>query len=418
MKIGLLDCDMKAGGTRFPNLAQMKMSAYCQQQLPEADVHLIYSDDELDELDSFDLLLVSKVFDFTKLPYQLKRLAKNLGHNMQELNGSVRDAVEALRTGRPVFSKLLIGGTGFFADGGRDLDEEVEHMMPDYALYLNWIDCRMSAGKPRAYFLDYLDAAIGYTSRGCFRQCSFCVNKKYTACKIASPITEFVDADCKVIFLLDDNFLALGDDRCEQIINKLNFTGRPFAFRQGLDIRLLNDRNAEMLAKAHWYKNYTFAFDHIQDKALIERKLTLWRAHSRKMTRLYVLCGFDNYTDDPKYALQGTQDEKDLQDLRNTFERVRILMKYNCMAYIMRYKAYQKSAYAGVYIQLASWCNQPKFFNRVTFRQYCYAGQSKLNSAPSASVRAFNKLEQDAPDIVADYADLQFTDLLCKHRKK
>lgn len=68
----------------------------------------------------------------------------------------------------------------------------------------------MAQGKKRSEFKFYLDYSIGYLTRGCFRQCPFCVNRNYKRVQVHSPLMEFYDASRKKICLLDDNFLGSG----------------------------------------------------------------------------------------------------------------------------------------------------------------------------------------------------------------
>jgi radical SAM superfamily enzyme YgiQ (UPF0313 family) len=76
-------------------------------------------------------------------------------------------------------SNVQYGGTGFFFDKAPDLPYEIEHSFPDYHLYDKWIDEKIRNGKKADYFKYYIDFSIGFTTRGCFRKCDFCVIKKY-----------------------------------------------------------------------------------------------------------------------------------------------------------------------------------------------------------------------------------------------
>lgn len=82
--VGMIDVDLLNNGTRHPNLAQMKMSSYCKQQ--GFDVHLVYKEEELNHLDRFHYLLVSKVFNFTPNPPQLDAIIESTGKSYFELN--------------------------------------------------------------------------------------------------------------------------------------------------------------------------------------------------------------------------------------------------------------------------------------------------------------------------------------------
>lgn len=85
------------------------------------------------------------------------------------------------------------GGTGFFYDNADPLPDIIEHHMPDYDLYNDWVDSMIANGRKRKEFENYLDYSIGFTTRGCFRKCQFCVNKNYNSVKLHSPLEEFYD---------------------------------------------------------------------------------------------------------------------------------------------------------------------------------------------------------------------------------
>lgn len=97
------------------------------------------------------------------------------------------------------------GGTGFFYDKAPNLPDEIEHHMPDYGLYDEYVAERKDKGKKVSNYTDY---SIGYLTRGCFRKCSFCVNQKYDRVIEHSPLSEFYDPDRKKICLLNDNFFG------------------------------------------------------------------------------------------------------------------------------------------------------------------------------------------------------------------
>ncbi len=407
-KIGIIDIDLLDNGTRHPNLALMKISGYLKKR--GHDCTLIFSDAMLNDLDKYDLLIASKVFTFSKIPSQIHMYiggkTKWIGHNI-----SIITQIEEMKksTGEVLGSRVIIGGTGFFPDGGICLDEEIEHHMPDYDLYKNYVDKMIKEGRARSYFSDYLDYSIGFTTRGCFRKCDFCVNKKYDRAELHSPINEFLDKDRPMIYLWDDNFFAMFKG-WEKILEELDATGKPFQFRQGLDIRLLTPHHAERLSKSRYHGDFIFAFDHIEDKELIEKKLSLWRKYSRKTTKLYVLCAFDSWNNwDGKSEIVPLEQ----LDIENTFERIKVLMEYGCLPYIMRYETYKKSKYRGLYTQIARWCNQPQFFKKKSFRQFCEANQEYQGNKESicSAYQSMLDFEKERPDLALKYFDLRFDEL-------
>ena len=265
--------------------------------------------------------------------------------------------------------------------------------MPDYHLYDEFIGKEIARGIKPIRYSDYVDYSIGFTTRGCFRKCSFCVNEKYDHVFRHSPVSEFMDKDRKYIYLWDDNIL--GYPQWREVFEELNATGKPFQFRQGMDMRLMTDEKAKVLTSSKYHGDFIFAFDHIAEREIIEQKLKIWQKYSTKVAKLYVLCGYES------------QDEV---DIANTFERIKILMRYHCLPYIMRHENYNKSKYKGIYITLARWCNQPNFLKKKSFREFCEANQEykKNQDTLCSSMKTMLEFEKDHPEIAAKYFDMKW----------
>lgn len=362
LRIGIIDADLIDHGTRHPNLALLKISSFCKAHGHSVELLMSY-----EGIEDYDEIFLSCVFSFTKLYEQ----ALDLPY-------------------------VHFGGTGIYPDGGEDLPYEVEHSKPDYSLYQPYVDEQLAKGRRRSALADYLDYSIGFTTRGCFRKCSFCVNKKYDRVHPHSPVSEFLDESRPYIYLWDDNFLAFSD--WKSVLHELQETGKPFQFRQGRDVRLMTNDKAKELSRCRYHGDFIFAFDHIQDRERIERKLKLWRTWTDKGTRLYVLSGFDS------------QDEKDIESV---FERISILMKYDCIPYIMRYESYKTSRWRSLYVNIARWCNQPQFFKKKSFREFCETNQQyhKTPGTYCSAYKAMTDFEREFPEIAAKYFDLRFEEM-------
>lgn len=382
MKIGIVDADLLGRRKhRFPNLSCEKLSGYWKERGEEVTLLMNY-----DHFDRYDHVYVSKVFTDTPVPEWL---------------------VET--------DKIHIGGTGFYFDKAQNLPDEIEHHMPDYRLYDDWIRSEIEKARMeykrlgkmfneknyKMQFKEYTDYCIGFITRGCFRKCSFCVNQKFDHVFEHSPLEEFYYDGCKKICLLDDNFF--GCPNWKDLLQQLIDTGKPFKFKQGLDERLLTEEKCEMLFNAIYDGDYTFAFDNIADYDLIHNKLKMIRRYTTsKSIKFYVLVGFE-----------GT----DAEDIENAFKRLELLMRYQCLPYVMRYqdkyqKPWEKSKYRGMYIALARWGNQPSIFKKMSFRYFCEANQAlKPIGAPLCStMRAMVDFEKDYPEIAKKYFDLRYED--------
>jgi hypothetical protein len=355
IKIGIVDADLLyLSRHRFPNLACMKLSGHHKAMGDETELLSDYK-----RIKEYDKVYISKVFTDTYVP----------------------DGILQMDT-------VVHGGTGFYYDRAPQLPEEVEHHMPDYSLYQAMAERQIAAGKKESAYQFYTDYSLGFLTRGCFRRCAFCVNRNSTKSESASPLAEFYDSTRKKMCFLDDNFLAC--PQWEPILESVLETGRRFQFRQGLDLRIMHRRQMQKFFQGKHDGNVLFAFDDIQDKEVIVRQLELLYETvpiRKKELKLYVLCGFDR---------TGVWQEKFwIQDIRDTLERIRILMHYGCIAYVMRYERWKQAPppYRGMYINLARWCNQPAQYAKKSIQEFCI-GQGE-GSATYRYYMEFRKLHPE-----------------------
>lgn len=204
MKIGLIDVD----GHNFPNLALMKISAYHKAKGDDVEWCI--------PLFSYDTVYQSKVFDDT--------YSKDIDYI-------------------PMADKIIKGGTGYEIDN--NLPDEIEHIYPDYSLY------------PQHKY------ALGFLTRGCPRGCEFCIvaNKEGRKSYKVADLKEFWH-NHKHIKLLDPNLLACREhlDLLQQLIKSKAYVD----FTQGLDIRLTNEANIELINQIK-LKEIHFAWDNAND---------------------------------------------------------------------------------------------------------------------------------------------------------
>ena len=380
MKVGIIDADLIGREKhRFPNLACEKIAGYWKEK--GAEVHLLL---EYKWSEDYDHIYISKVFTDTRVPEEIQE------------------------------SEIVhLGGTGFYFDKAPNLPYEIEHHMPDYNLYDEWSNQEVKKAEDEAkkagkefdkvafmvQFKEYTDCSIGFLTRGCFRKCAFCVNQKYSRVFEHSPLQEFYDPKRKKICLLDDNFFGCPNWR--DLLLELQATNKRFKFKQGLDERLLTDEKCEMLFASRYDGDYTFAFDDIKDYEIIHEKLKMICRHqTKKSIKFYVLTGFDS---------------TDHIDIENTFKRIALLLRYECLPYLMRFQnknetPWRKSKYSGMYITMARWCNQPSIIKKMSFRYFCEANQKlhKTKETQCSSYKAMVEFENEHPEIAKKYFDLKF----------
>lgn len=323
MNIALIDneyCTRKKHD--FPNLALMKISAYHKNI--GNNVELV----NFDMIDpnalfnkQYDKIYLSKVFSDTFTPDFI-------------------DTVENLEK----------GGSGFYYDLAPKLPDNIEHIKPDYNLYNN-----LCSGK---YYTDF---SIGFMTRGCIRQCEFCINRNSKKVEHHANIEEFLCDSKPYIMLLDDNITAYKG--FYDVFDSLNKTGKPFVFKQGMDFRLLSLKKMQKIWDSNYYssssrnkksgRTFFYAFDNIKDYNIIDKKLNLYMSNIPYKHNLifYTIVGFDY---DNKYS-----DEFYKKDIENLFIRIKLLFEYGVFAYVMLHENYTKNPNSNIIKQIRRLCNAP-----------------------------------------------------------
>ena len=241
MKIGLIDVDGK-----LPNLALMKLSAYHKQKGDE--VYLNQPNQR------YDKVYISCIFKENKP----KALGMAKFHNNSE-----------------------IGGYGI---SNKKLLDKIEHLMPDYSLYNS-------------------DYSMGFTTRGCIRNCPFCIVPKMEGkIRFNCDIYEFWEPTHKKIVLFDNNILAL-PNHFKKITNQILKENLKVDFNQGLDIRLLTDEFAAILSELKLSSEPRFAFDSMGVEKDVLRGIKLLKKHGINSGMWYVLVGYDTTHDEDLYKI-------------------------------------------------------------------------------------------------------------------
>ena len=307
MNIALIDED----GSRFPNLALMKLSSAHKAIGDHVEWHIPGK--------HYDRAYASKVF--TESPgYAAPILADD----------------------------IVRGGTG--CDLKNKLPDAVEHMYPDYSLYPQYRE------------------AYGFLTRGCPRACPFCIvsEKESRASRQVGNLDGFHRGQ-KIIKLLDPNLLACPDR--ERLLLQLATSGAAVDFTQGLDIRLckdimplLRDIKTKMLHFA-WDNPREDLTGHFSSFANYDKRnyrqrrvyvlVNYWSTHAEDIRRIETLVG---YGFDPYVMLYDKHKFVDARGrwLPDTQER--------CSPEALRhFKLCQ---------HLQRWCNHKAIFRSVSFKKY------------------------------------------------
>lgn len=384
IRVGLVDADLLDNGTRHPNLALLKLAGFLNDN--NIDFKLIEDADA--DVSEFDRIYVSKVFSFTNDPILVTRAKDTLDWSKFHFGGtgyyarvSENDRFKSAREAdmaqfeNDEFLNSLVNRRG-----GRYMGIDMARQMPYYSLYDSYISKQIVAGRKQSRYKDYLRYSIGFLTRGCFRKCPFCVNRLETKVVRHSGLEHFLDNERDergrlkrpYIYLWDDNFLAAPPSIWRPLLKELMDTKRPFQFRQGLDERIIaespyGEEIAETLSRCRYHGDYIFAFDNWNDRDKIEKALKIWKKYNKKETKFYLFCGF---------KLNAGDDERLYNDVWEIFARIRILMRYGCLGYIMRHEDYHNHELSNIYVQIARWCNQPAFYKKMSFWEFCYRNQT------------------------------------------
>lgn len=273
MRIGLKDVD----GHNYPNLPLMKLSAYHKAAGDEVEWHYPLLSGHQDKI------YISKVFSFSEYQDYFMDADEIIFSGSGFINGELQEEFTTMR-------EQLIRQQGIekadhtpltiWKDGKRYQDilpYEAEHIYPDYELY------------------GVKDTAYGFMSRGCPRGCHFCIvgAKEGRISRKVADLDEFWRGQ-KEIVLMDPNILACKEH--EDMLMQLIESKAWVDINQGLDARLLTEKNTELIKKLK-VKMLHFAWDDVKDEKLVVPKLKMFKEMTgidhRKLT-VYVLVNFNS----------------------------------------------------------------------------------------------------------------------------
>ncbi len=286
----------------IPNLALQKILVYHQNK---NDIIIQMKDEKISILplfvNQFDMIYVSCIFDYNK-------------HFCKKWEGIAE-----------------IGGSGYSLK--KQLPIEIENI------------------KPRIN--------LGFTTRGCIRNCHFCiVPEKEGKIRAVGDIYDIWDGQSKELLILDNNILAM-PKHFSKITSQIIKENLKVDFNQGLDHRLLTDKICqELLSLPPTIKGYfRFAFDDVIYKKSVIKALKILKKHKMKpgQSRWYVYVGVKD-------------------TIETVLERINILRDDGQLVFLMRdkdKKVQNNSEFMKIYIwssHIALYCGET--FDSLATKQY------------------------------------------------
>lgn len=229
-----------------------------------------------------------------------------------------------------------IGGSGYSLS--KVLPPYIESMGPDYDLYPD------------------IDYALGFTTRGCIRQCPFCiVPEKEGKLTRVNTIDRIYDPRFKKIKLMDNNILA-DMDNFREVARFCKERNLRLDISQGMDARLLDEESASLLAELRPIHSWVFAFDSLAYRPAVERCISLLKhvgIRIRSNVQFYVYC-------DKSSGEYGIESAK---------ERCRILKELGTNPYVMLDINIEPTQEMK---NLKRWANRKAIFWSTDFENYCH----------------------------------------------
>lgn len=182
-----------------------------------------------------------------------------------------------------------------------------------------------------------ISSSISFTSRGCVRSCKFCnVRTLEPEFFLKNNWEKDIDKNLPAITFWDNNWLA--SPNIESDCLKLNKMGKRVDFNQGLDARLFDNDNAQILSMIK-LDPVRFAFDNIAYEKSVVKAIKLAKKYFTSEIRVYVLYNFKDTPEDFYHRIDLLNREGVLSfpmEYRPPTEETRKVPSYHWDSYLLR----------------------------------------------------------------------------------
>lgn len=286
-------CDVDS---TLPNLAIMKESTH-YKSLGEK-VKLVTAKELLETKEKPDKIIASAIFTRSKL----------ICEKLIEKFGSI----------------IEIGGTGWeFEEINGELVQvrkivlpaEIEKLKPDYSLYspeviyprIKGIMTKQTKMKKAEAIIN---AGMGFTSRGCVRNCKFCLVPKKEGCfHHVSDIGPLLNEKSNILILNDNNLTA--DPNCIDKLHEIRDRGLIVDINQGCDVRLMTPEIAKALSEVKHLRSLHYAWDLMGfEKQVIEGINILSKFIKPYRHMCFMLVGFNTTFEEDMYRFRRLREFK------------------------------------------------------------------------------------------------------------
>jgi len=250
---------------------------------------------------------------------------------------------------RELIGNITKGGTGYKLQN--TLPDDIEHICPDYELFNT-------------------PYSLGCVTRGCPRNCAWCiVPKKEGQIREHADIEEFL---ChQEVVLMDNNILA--HKHGIRQIEKLARFGVKVDFNQGLDARLIDDPTAHLLSKLKWIRFIRLSCDTLNQLPVIQQAVTLLRWYNANPAQIFVYCL--------------------VQDVEEALERVNALKGMYLQIFAQPYRDVENNEPTQEQKDFARWVNRTAIFKSVQWQNYNKNPNNRLHltGTGGGQIQLFNE---------------------------